>query len=89
MTDYYTQVTESALARIHYFIRLQGEVIPEPDLNAIEEQLEEASSGWNKGLRDTLVQAHEERAGERLYLSYAEAFPQSFRNTYHFGKASA
>ncbi len=85
MTEYYTQVSESALARIHYFIRFQGEALPEPDLAHVEEQLEEASIGWAKGLRDTLVQVHEERAGEQLFLRYVDAFPEAFRNTYHFG----
>lgn len=85
VTDYYTQVTESPLARVQMLVKLDPADLKEPDLAKIEEQLIEISNSWVNGLRDVLTKKLGEQAGEKLYYQYVDAFPESFKDLYHFG----
>lgn len=85
ITDHYIQVSESPLARLHLLIKIESVAEKEPDHKTIEDALVEATNNWINGLHDTLVGRLGERVGEKLYAEYVEAFPESFKNSYHFG----
>ncbi len=85
VTDFYTQVTESPLARVHMLVKLDDTSQEEPDIRAIEAALIEVTCSWMNGLRETLVQRVGERRGEKLFNEYVDAFPESFKELYHFG----
>jgi len=85
VSDYYTQVTESPLVRIHVLVKLDDNSTKKPNVEAIKDQLVEITSSWINGLRDALVEHMGEREGENLYRTYVDAFPDAFRSSYHFG----
>ncbi len=85
LMDYYTQVTESSLARMHVMIRIDPFKLKEPNLEEVEALLIEATSSWMNGLRLRLNERVGERAGERLFNSYVKAFPETYKDMYHFG----
>lgn len=85
VTDYYTQVTESPLARVHVLIKTSSENPAKPNIKNIEKELEEITSSWVEGLRNMLGRVVGEREGEKLYRNYVHAFPESFKDRYHFG----
>ena len=49
----------------------------------------EASSNWENSLHDRLIEIFGERKGEKHYVNYLEAFPDAFKNSYHFGATCA
>jgi len=85
VTDYYTQVTESNLARVHVLLKTDGEKQTKPNIEKIEEELVAITNSWVEGLQTKLIEKHGEREGERLYTLYVHAFPESFKDLYHFG----
>ena len=85
ITDYYTQVTESPLARLHFLVKVTSENVPNVDVDQLEHELIEITNSWVNGLRDTLIRLFEERHGEKLFINYVDAFPESFKDSYHFG----
>lgn len=84
-TDYYTQVTESPLARIHVIIALTKDSSDTINIKEIERRLVEITNSWNDELRNTLISNTGERKGEELFTDYSNAFPEVFKNSYHFG----
>lgn len=86
MTDYYTQVTESPLARVHVLINADlGCKIIHANERMVEKQLISITNNWANGLRDRLITSLGERQGEQLYFDYVNAFLESFKDSYHFG----
>jgi len=84
-TDYYTQVTESPLARIHVIVSLSENSSDKINITEIERRLVEITNSWNDELRNTLISNTGERKGEELFTDYSNAFPEVFKNSYHFG----
>ncbi len=87
VTDYYTQVTESPLARVHMLIKIDPTNVTLPDFSDVEEELVRVTKSWASGLRESLIRSVGERDGEKLFLKYSQSFPDSFKDSYHFGGA--
>jgi glutamate dehydrogenase len=79
---YYTQVTDSPLARVHYIVRTQPGKIPAYEIAAIEAQIIEASRSWEDRLLDALTVAKGERDGLKLHRRFATAFPAGYMERY-------
>ena len=82
LSSYYTQVTDSPLARIHYIIATKPGRVPKVDAKEIEARIVKVARAWTDDLRGALVVAKGEREGARLFELFAHAFPTSYRERF-------
>ncbi|MBN8530262.1 MAG: NAD-glutamate dehydrogenase [Alphaproteobacteria bacterium] len=82
LSTYYTQLTESPLARLHVIIKTMPGAVPSPDIGAIEQEIARAATWWGDSLRTQLHAKHGEKQGETLFRRYARAFAPSYTNRY-------
>ncbi|HEY7722938.1 MAG TPA: NAD-glutamate dehydrogenase domain-containing protein, partial [Pedococcus sp.] len=81
--DYTTRVSESALARLHFVVRVpQGESIPEVDQAVLEKQLIDATRTWDEDLSEAARIEHGEEAAARLTGLYGRAFPEAYKEDF-------
>ncbi len=74
-----TYFSESILARIHFFIRINPQRHVTFDVKEIEAKLVEVSRTWNDDLHDNLVENYGEEKGIILFNKYTDAFPAGYR----------
>jgi glutamate dehydrogenase len=90
VSNFYTQVGESPLARIHYVIGTNpGDSPADPDYAAIEAKLAQAARLRADELREALLERHGEAEGNRLAQRWSAAFPTSYEETYDARQALA
>ena len=82
LSSFYTQVTDSALARIHYIIATKPGAVPKVDMKSLETKIARASRAWADGLKDALSKQHGDLEGARLFNQFAYAFPTSYRERF-------
>jgi len=82
LSSFYTQVTDSALARIHYIIATRPGQVPTIDEKAIEAKITKAARAWSDDLRAALVKSRGERDGARQADVFAHAFPVAYRERF-------
>ncbi|HET7278493.1 MAG TPA: NAD-glutamate dehydrogenase, partial [Dermatophilaceae bacterium] len=81
--DYTTRVSESALARLHFVVRIQqGESIPDVDVSVLEKQLIDATRTWDEDLAEAARAEHGEEAAARLMGLYSRAFPAAYKEDF-------
>ncbi len=80
--NFYTQLAESVLARLHFIITTRPGHVPAVDVADVEARLVQAARGWDDHLRDALVEARGEEEGGALFRRYASAFPTSYRELF-------
>ncbi|MBY0355960.1 MAG: NAD-glutamate dehydrogenase [Rickettsiales bacterium] len=80
--SFYTQVTESSLARVHYIIKTTPGQIPEVDFSSLRAQLGHIINYWVDALRDTLIDVHGDAKAEQLYREFGSAFSKDYINAY-------
>ncbi|WP_104126591.1 NAD-glutamate dehydrogenase [Cryobacterium sp. Y57] len=86
--DFEARMTESALARLFYRIRLPKDVLADSvDIAALEQRLARAVRSWPEGISDELCKAHSVEDAERLADVWADAFPASYRVDYEITDA--
>jgi glutamate dehydrogenase len=86
--DFEARMTESALARLFYRIRLPKDVTANMvDAAALEHRLALAVRSWPEGISDELCESHSVEDAERLAEVWAEAFPDSYRVDYEITDA--
>jgi glutamate dehydrogenase len=76
---FYTQISDSPLARLHVIVTVPGGTLPELDIAALEASIAEAARSWSDRLRDALIQTHGEERGIHLSRRYGQAFSVSYR----------
>ncbi|QCG89201.1 NAD-glutamate dehydrogenase [Azospirillum sp. TSH100] len=81
-TSYFTQLSDSALARLHLMVKTEPGKIPVADISEIEARLVQVSRGWADRIRDALVEALGEETGNARLRRYADAFPAGYRETF-------
>lgn len=74
-----TYFSESILARIHFFIRINPQRHVTFDVKEIEAKLVEVSRTWNDDLHDNLIENYGEEKGIILFHKYSDAFPAGYR----------
>lgn len=82
LSSFYTQVTDSALARIHYIVATKPGALPKIDQKAIEAKITKAARDWRDGLKDALIKAHGEGKGGDIADQFAHAFPTAYREKF-------
>ena len=80
LNTFFTQLTDSPLARLHIHIETTPGNIPEVDEAALEQQISSRASLWADALRDAVIATHGANVGETWAQSFANAFPASYIN---------
>ncbi|MBP2302924.1 NAD-glutamate dehydrogenase [Azospirillum picis] len=78
----HTQLSDSALARVHLMVKTEPGKVPAVDVGELETRLVQISRSWADRLRDALVEAHGEEVGKGRLRRYADAFPAGYRETF-------
>lgn len=73
---------ESALARVHYIVRLPTHSEANWDFKEIEQRIVEVSRSWADELQHYLGEAYGEEQGNVLFNKYKTAFPTAYRDQY-------
>ena len=82
--DYTTRVSGSALARLHFVVRVpKGAPIPEVDEAALEREVVDATRTWDEDLVEALRAGVGDEAGGRLIGLYGKAFPEAYKEDVH------
>ncbi len=82
-STFYTQISESNLARLHFIIRTHPGNVPAFDVRDIEAQLVEAARGWTDRLRDALYEKRGEEGALRLLGRYGNAFAAGYAERFN------
>ncbi|MEO8830054.1 NAD-glutamate dehydrogenase [Lapillicoccus sp.] len=78
--DYTTRVSESALARVHFVVRVpRGVTVPDVDVPTLERQIADATRTWDEDLSEAMRDQLGEEAGARLVGLYGRAFPEAYK----------
>lgn len=91
--DFEARMTESALVRLFYRIRLPKDgdsnrvPVDSADAAALENRLARAVRSWPEGISDELRKTHSVEEAERLSTVWADAFPDSYRVDYEITEA--
>ena len=80
--EYTAQVSESALARIHFVIRTDPGQKNDIDIPAVEKKLIEAARSWQDQLREAMLDHFGEERGNKYFRYYGTAFPSAYREDY-------
>ena len=86
-TEFTTHFSESVLARTHFVMRVDPDLSPKWDLQALQAQVVEISRAWDEALHDALIDSCGEELGNRYTSLYRGAFPSAYRE--HFSPSSA
>ncbi|RQW63559.1 NAD-glutamate dehydrogenase [Vibrio viridaestus] len=76
--EYSVFFSESSLARTHYIVRVDSNIM-DVDVKQIEQNLTEASTSWDDRLSDAIVVELGESKGLPLSKEYMSAFPRSYK----------
>ncbi len=85
VSNVYTQIDDSVLARVHYVVRTdphQGRENRTLDVAVVERELAEAGRSWEDRLSEVLTEAQGEAAGLALLKRYGRAFPTAYKERF-------
>lgn len=72
-------LSEAALARIHFIVRLRQAETLNLDVSALERALADACRRWEDDLHQALTDTHGEERGNQRFQRYQTAFPAAYR----------
>ncbi|HLB42149.1 MAG TPA: NAD-glutamate dehydrogenase [Gammaproteobacteria bacterium] len=81
-SSFTTYFSDSALARIHYLVRVNPKIPVDYNVSQIEKKLITVARSWSNELKDQLVQLYGEADGLKYYVKYKKAFPASYTEHY-------
>lgn len=88
--DHTARVTESVLACVHFLVRMEpGQRVPDVDAAALQKQLAAVARTWGEDLSEILVGQIGEEEAERLLGTYANAFPEAYKQDLTVSAAAA
>ncbi len=91
--EFSARVSESALSRLQFVVRLpKGQrvrTLGRAEEDALEHRLVEVSRTWSDRLGDALRAAHGEEAGDRLMDRFGRAFPTAYEETFSVNQGVA
>ena len=86
--DFEARMSESALARLFFRIRLpKGAKVATVDAGALEKRLVMAARSWAEGIGEVLREEHGLEHAEHLGEKWAEAFPPAYRVAFEVEEA--
>ncbi len=80
---FYTHVTDSPLARLHFIIKTPLRDGLAPPVEEVEALLTEAVRAWEDRLVEALIAEHGEAEGTELARRYRSAFPAGYSSLYN------
>jgi glutamate dehydrogenase len=82
------RIVELGLARMQFLIALRpGAAPPQPDRQAVEQEVLRVIRRWSDDLADLLTVGHGEEEGARLARRYDGAFPEAYKEDFGAGTA--
>jgi glutamate dehydrogenase len=81
-SQFTTYFSDSALARLHFLIRVNPKVSLEYDVSELELQLAQAARSWSEDLKDQLIENFGEAEGLKYFFNYRKSFPASYTECY-------
>jgi glutamate dehydrogenase len=82
ISNHYTQVTESHMARLQFIVKTKPGQLPDYDEEKIERIVAAAARNWTDDLKDYLYKKFDEEDGEDVFEKYRAAFTLSYRNRF-------
>ena len=82
VSNHYTQISESPLARLQIIIKTAKGEIPDYDESAIEEEIARVTHDWEDNLRAAVTAHTGEENGRALARKYNRAFPEDYRGRF-------
>lgn len=83
LADFSVQLSESALARLYFLLRVTPGKALDVDLKALEQRLHEVTRTWNDDLEEAILDYFgEEEHGMRFLRRYNNAFNAAYQETY-------
>ena len=82
VTDFYTQMTDSPLARVHLIIKTSPGHIPKLSLSELENKIATMTYDWQQRLRYLLIDQYGKLEGETVFQAYKSAFSSSYSSYY-------
>ncbi|MDN5789934.1 MAG: NAD-glutamate dehydrogenase [Micrococcales bacterium] len=81
--DSTTRVTEAALARLHYVVRMpSGQELPTVNQDAVEQQIIEATRTWEEDLAETLSEQQGRETAARAMVAFGRALPEAYKEDF-------
>ncbi len=80
ITTFYSQLTDSTLARVNYIVQTTPGNIPTIDEEELVEELRFITNFWVDSLREAMLDIVGEKKAERLYREFGHAFPKNYIN---------
>jgi glutamate dehydrogenase len=87
VTAFYTQMTDSPLARAHLIVKTTPGKIPEFNQKDLLKKIAKITYRWSDMLREALHQKHGEAEGELVFQRYSQAFSQGYINNHDIKNA--
>ena len=82
--EYTTRVSESALARLHFVVRVKpGDQIPDVNVEDLQRQVLDATRTWTEDLAEATRAEYGEEAASRLLSRWGSAFPEAYKEDFH------
>ncbi len=78
VTAFYTQITDSPLARAHLIVSTEPGQAKEVDLEKIEAQIARVTNRWQDGLRSALQTQVDAEKSDALFSRYCDAFSDAY-----------
>lgn len=79
---FYTQVSDSPLARVNILIATTPSLVPTPDLEQVEAELTLLTISWRDRLLEAYMRSLPQAKAERYLPLYSEAFPAAYCDAY-------
>lgn len=78
MRDFYTQLTDSPLARVHLIVETTPGNVPKVERAELEARVARITNRWADALRSALREAHGADLAESILPVYADSFPDAY-----------
>jgi len=82
VTAYYTQLTDSPLARMHLIVKTEPGNIPNVDMEKLNQKITQVASAWEDMLHQSLREEYGENHGDKMFRIYGRGFSDMYRQRY-------
>lgn len=86
-TAYYTQVSDSSVARVHIILNTTPGQIPAVNVREVEADISKVTNLWSDTLLSALVEQYGRKKADTLFRVYKNAFPANYIT--HYNSSSA
>lgn len=82
ISNHYTQITESHLARVQIIVKTKPGKVPEYNIDKVEEKLANVARKWTDALKEEFFRRLGDKAGIEYYKKYDSSFSLSYQNKF-------